>query len=241
MEIVKQDLTVKTGGQDMPCHIARPAGSGPYPAVVVVMEAFGLNQNIKNITDRLAGEGFVTIAPNLYFRSPDNVVGYDNLPGAIKLMQSITDDQIVADMTAAINHVKTIKEANGKFGTTGFCMGGRVAFLTAVRNPDVTASVPFYGGGMTRPGNGGGKAPIDDAANLKGPVMAFFGGKDAFIPVTEVDKFRDAINRTGKAAEVVLYADADHGFMCEERPSFHPEHAQEAWLKMVSFFRRNLA
>jgi len=241
MEIVKQEITVKTGSENMPCHIARPASGGPYPSLVVVMEAFGLNDHIKQLTDRFAAEGFVAIAPNLYFRSPGNVVGYNDLPGAIRLMQSLSDDQIVADMTAAINYVKTLKEAGRKFGTTGFCMGGRVAFLTAVRNSDVYATAPFYGGGMTRAGQAGGKAPTDDAGNLKGPVLAFFGGKDAFIPVTEVDKFREAVNRSGKPAEVVLYADADHGFMCDERPSYHPDHAKEAWAKTVAFFNHNLA
>jgi len=240
MEIVKQDLTVKTGAENMPCHLARPASGGPYSPIVVVMEAFGLNENIKNTTDRCAAEGFVAISPNLYFRQPDNVVGYDNLPGAIKLMGSINDDQVVADMTAAIKYVKTLKEAKSKFGTTGFCMGGRVAFLTAVRNGDVYATVPFYGGGMTRAGSPGGTAPIDNAANLKGPVLAFFGGKDAFIPLTEVDKFRDALTQAGKSPEVVLYGDADHGFMCEERPSYHPVHSKEAWAKAIAFFKQNL-
>ncbi len=113
------------------------------------------------------------------------MVGYDNLPVAIKLMSSLTDAGIVTDMTAAIDYVKGLKDVKPKFGTTGFCMGGRVAFLTAVRNSDVFATAPYYGGGMTRAGAGGGKAPTDDAANLKGPVLAFFGGKDAFIPAAE--------------------------------------------------------
>jgi carboxymethylenebutenolidase len=241
MEIVKQDVTVQTGNEKMPCYVARPASGGPYPGLVVVMEAFGLNRNIKSLTERFAAEGFVAISPNLYFRQPNNIVGYDDLPGALKLMQSLTDDQAAADMGAAINHLKELKETKPKFGTTGFCMGGRVAFLAAVRNPDVFATVPFYGGGMTRAGQSGGKAPTDDAANLKGPVLAFFGGKDAFIPMAEVDKFRDALNRAGKPAEVVLYADADHGFMCDERPSYHAEHAKEAFPKAVAFFKQNLA
>jgi len=240
MEIVKQDLTVQTGNEKMPCHLARPASGGPYPGLVVVMEAFGLNDNIRNLTDRFAAEGFVAIPPNLYFRQPKNVVGYDNLPGAIKLMGSLNDDQVVGDQTAAINYLKNLKEVNPRFGTTGFCMGGRVAFLTAVRNSDVNATAPFYGGGMTRAGQPGGKAPIDDAANLKGPVLAFFGGKDAFIPMAEVDKFRDALNQGGKPAEIVLYADADHGFMCDDRPSYHAAHAKEAFAKTVAFFKKNL-
>jgi carboxymethylenebutenolidase len=241
MEIVKQDVTVQTGSEKMPCYVARPASGGPHPGLVVVMEAFGLNRNIKSLTERFAAEGFAAIAPNLYFRQPNNVVGYDNLPAAIKLMGSLTDDQIVADMTAAINHLKAMKEVKPKFGTTGFCMGGRVAFLTAVRNPDVYATAPYYGGGMTRAGQPGGKAPTEYAANLKGPVMAFFGGKDAFIPMAEVDKFRDALNQAGKPAEIVLYADADHGFMCDDRPSYHEAHAKEAFPKTVSFFKQHLS
>jgi len=241
MEIVKQEVTVSTGAEKMPCYVARPAAGGPYPGLVVVMEAFGLNGNIRSLADRFAAEGFAVISPNLYFREPNNVVGYDDLPGAIKLMGSLTDDRIAGDMTAAINFLKAQQGVKPKFGTTGFCMGGRVAFLAAVRNGDVYASAPFYGGGMTRAGQPGGKAPVDDAANLKGPVLAYFGGKDAFIPVTEVDKFRDALNKAGKPAEVVLYADADHGFMCDERPSYHPEHAKEAFAKTVAFFRKNLS
>jgi len=240
MEIVKQEVSVPSGSEKMPCYVARPAAGGPYPGIVVVMEAFGLNGNIRALADRFAAEGFAVISPNLYFRQPDNVVGYDNLPGAIKLMGSLTDGQIAADMTASINFLKGQKDVKPKFGTTGFCMGGRVAFLAAVRNGDVHATVPFYGGGMTRAGQPGGKAPVDDAANLKGPVLAYFGGKDAFIPVAEVDKFRDALNKAGKPAEVVLYADADHGFMCNERPSYHPEHAKEAFAKTVAFFKKNL-
>ena len=197
MEIVKQDLTVKTGGQDMPCHIARPAGAGPYPAVVVVMEAFGLNQNIKNITDRLASEGFVTIAPNLYFRSPDNVAGYDNLPGADQADAEHHRRPYCRGHDGRDQSRQNAEGSERQVRHHGLLHGRAGRVSTAVRNPDVTASVPFYGGGMTRPGNGGGKAPIDDAANLKGPVMAFFGGKDAFIPVTEVDKFRDAIDPDG--------------------------------------------
>jgi carboxymethylenebutenolidase len=241
MEIVKQDVTVQTGSEKMPCYVARPASGGPHPGLIVVMEAFGLNSNIRSLTERFAAAGFAAIAPNLYFRQPNNVVGYDNLPAAIKLMGSLTDDQMVADMTAAMSHLKAMKEVKPKFGTTGFCMGGRVAFLTAVRNPDVYATAPFYGGGMTRAGQPGGKAPTEYATNLKGPVLAFFGGKDAFIPMTEVDKFRDALNQAGKPAEIVLYADADHGFMCDDRPSYHQAHAKEAFPKTVAFFKQHLS
>lgn len=240
MDITKQEVSVRSGSEQMPCHLARPASGGPYPGVVVVMEAFGLNGHIRRIAERFAAEGFVAIAPNLYFRQPDNVVGYDNLPGALRLMGTLRDEQMVADMSASIDYLKGLKEVKPSFGTVGFCMGGRVAFLTACRNADVKAAVPFYGGGMGRPGPAGDKSPLDYVAGLRAPVLAFFGGKDPFIPLAEVDKFRDALKAANKPAEVVLYNDADHGFMCDERSSHHPVHAREAWVRTVAFFRQHL-
>ncbi len=240
MEVVSQEVMVQTGTEKMPAHLARPASGGPYPSLVVVMEAFGLNAHIKSITNRFAAEGFVAIAPNLYFRQPNNIVEYNDLPGAFRLMGSLNDDQVVTDMTAAIIHLKSVKEAKPAVGTVGFCMGGRVSFLTACRNPAVKATAPFYGGGMVSSRQPGAKAPIEYVEGLQGPVLAFFGGKDAFIPIAEVDKFRDALRAAGKQAEVVLYADADHGFMCDERPSHHPTHAKEAWAKAIAFFKQHL-
>ena len=240
MDVVSNSINVKTGSESMPCHLARPVTGGPYPALVVVMEAFGLNDHIRSITDRFAAEGFVAISPNLYFRTDNNVVGYNDLPGAFRLMGSIKDDQVVADMGAAIEHLKSLKEVKPNFGTTGFCMGGRVAFMTACRNSNVKATVPFYGGGMVSSRQPDVKPPIEYVAGLKAPVLAFFGGKDAFIPLAEVDKFRDALKAAHKEPEVVLYADADHGFMCDDRPSHHPTHAKEAWTKTIAFFKQHL-
>jgi carboxymethylenebutenolidase len=240
MEVVSSEVTIPTGAEKMPAHLARPASGGPYPALVVVMEAFGLNDQIKRITNQFASEGFVAIAPNLYFRQPNNVVGYNDLPGAFRLMGTVNDDQVVADMGAAIDFLKMLKEVKPSFGTVGFCMGGRIAFLTACRNPAVRATAPYYGGRMVKASGPGTKAPIDYVEGLKAPVLAFFGGKDAFIPITEVDEFRDALKKAGKPAEVVFYPDADHGFMCDDRPSFHPVHSKEAWSKTIAFFKQNL-
>src|SRR5579863_3284731 len=150
MEVISNEVLVRTGAEKMPAHFARPASGGPYPALVVVMEAFGLNDQIRRITNQFASEGFVAIAPNLYFRLPNNVVGYNDLPGAFRLMGSVKDDQIVADMGATIDHLKEMKDVKPAFGTVGFCMGGRIAFLTACRNPAVSATAPYYGGGMVK-------------------------------------------------------------------------------------------
>ena len=240
MDIVKQEIQIADGGQKMPCHLAKPASGGPYPAVLVIMEAFGLNDNIRKITDRFAEEGFVALAPDIYFRQPNNVCGYNDMPNAMRLMQSVKDDEVTGDVQASVTYLKTLKEVKPKFGITGYCMGGKIAFLTACRVPDIGASAPFYGGGLVSPGSSG-KAPIDYVEGLKAPVMAFFGGKDAFIPMDQVEKFKSTLQKAGKQVDVTVYADADHGFMCDERPVYHPTHAKEAWEKTVAFFKKNLA
>src|ERR1019366_3302743 len=104
MEVVSNEVSIRTGAEKMPAHLARPASGGPYPALVVVMEAFGLNDHIRRITNRFAAEGFVAIAPNLYFRQPNNVVGYNDLPGAFRLMGSVNDDKIAEALGPAFNH-----------------------------------------------------------------------------------------------------------------------------------------
>ncbi len=240
MEVVSNEVSIRTGAEQMPAHLARPASGGPYPALVVVMEAFGLNDHIKRITDRFAAEGFVAISPNLYFRQPDNVVPYTDLPGAFRLMGSINDEQIVKDMGAAIDHLKALKQVKPAFGTVGFCMGGRIAFLTACRNSAVRATVPYYGGRMVKMREPGTKAPIEYVDGLNAPVLAFFGGKDTFIPIAETEEFGAALKKAGKPAEVVVFADADHGFMCDDRPSFHPVHSKEAFARTIAFFKEHL-
>ena len=192
---------------------------------------------MRNITDGSPRDLAISAQSHL---QPNNVVAYNDLPGAFRLMGSLNDDQIVADMTASIDYLKTLKEVKPAFATTGFCMGGRIAFLTACRNSDVKATAPYYGGGMVTSRQPGATPPIAYVEGLKGPVLAFFGGKDAFIPIAEVDQFRDALKNAGKAADVVLYADADHGFMCDDRPSYHPQHAKEAFAKTIAFFKQHL-
>jgi carboxymethylenebutenolidase len=240
MEVFSEEVTVPTAGERMPCHLARPTTGGPYPGLVVVMEAFGLNSHIKGITDRFAAEGFVAIAPNLYFRTPSNVASYSDLEAAVRLMGTLKDEQIVADTGGAIDYLNSLDEVRPSIGITGFCMGGRIAFLAACRHPAVKAAVPFYGGGMLYAREPGAKAAIEYVAGLQAPVLAFFGGKDTHIPIDDVDKFRDALKQAGKQAEVVLYTDAEHGFMCDERPSYHPTHAKEAWSRTIAFLRTHL-
>lgn len=234
MEITKGMLEIQTADGSLPAFLARPAASGPHPGVVVVMEAFGLNDHIKKVAERLAAEGYAAVAPNLYFRAGGRqVVGYDELPEAIGLMTGLDDAKIVSDMAATIDHLQKQSFVRAdRIGVTGFCMGGRVTFLTACRNAAVSAAAPFYGGGIS--------GLLDHAGGIRAPLLLFWGENDPFIPLEEVQKVEAKLKELGKAHESIVYPGAPHGFFCEERDSYRAAAAADAWEKLKGFFAKNL-
>ncbi|MGH7340706.1 MAG: dienelactone hydrolase family protein, partial [Candidatus Rokuibacteriota bacterium] len=134
----------------LPALLVRPEG-GPRPAVLVIQEAFGLNGHIKEVTRRIAAEGYVALAPDLYWRGGrGRTVAYEDLGEAIRLMQTLKDPEVVADVGGAIAYLEKQSFVRGdRIGITGFCMGGRVSYLVACELADkIRAAVPFYGGGI---------------------------------------------------------------------------------------------
>jgi carboxymethylenebutenolidase len=239
MQISTTTIRLRTGEGEMKCHQAQPRGQGKFPAVIVIMEAFGLNDHIKDVTERIAAEGYVAVAPDLYYRESPNVVGYNQLQEAIGLMQRLDADKVVVDLQSVITHLKTQTFVIGdRIGITGFCMGGTIAFMSACKFPtDIKAAVPFYGGSIA---NDAPTAPLNAAGDLQAPILCFFGEKDPYIPLSQVKKIEDRLRTLGKSFEVKVYANADHGFFCDERASYHPEAAQDAWEKTKSWFAKYL-
>jgi carboxymethylenebutenolidase len=226
-----QDTSIDVGS--MPAYVATPAGAGPWPAVLVIQEAFGLNGHIKEVARRIAAEGYVALAPDLFYRGGrGRTARYDELPKALELMGALKDDEIVADVAAAIAHLEaqpTVRK--GRIGITGFCMGGRVSYLVACALPDrIAAAVPFYGGGI----------PVERTATLRAPVLAFFGDDDPFIPMDRVEALRAEAATQGKPVEIVVYPKAPHGFFCNERDSYRPEAAADAWTRTKAFLAEHL-
>lgn len=245
MDVAATMIQVPVDGESMPAYFVEPRGAGPFPAVIVVMEAFGLNDHIKSVAERLAREGYVTLAPDLYHRvSPNTVVGYDNLPEAIRLLTSLADSDILRDMNACVAFLQNCPQVRrDRIGVTGFCMGGRVAFLAACRNPAIRAAVPFYGGSIgsvMQPSEKTPKAPLEYADQLQGAMLLFFGEADPFIPLEEVRRIESRLQELGKQAEVIVYPGAPHGFFCDERDSYRADAAADAWRRMLEFFNRHL-
>jgi carboxymethylenebutenolidase len=233
METTSTTVRIAAADGSMGAHLARPTTAGRHPAVVVVMEAFGLNGHIKDVANRIAAEGYAVLAPDMYYREQNAVVGYDQLPEAIRLMTSLQDDKIVADMAALVNYLQSQEFVRGdRIGVTGFCMGGRITFLTACKNAAIKAAAPFYGGGI------GGL--LDHAPKISCPMLLFYGDQDPFIPNDEVEKVRTTLNKLNKHAEVVVYPGAPHGFFCNERESYRPDAATDAWGRLKTFFATHL-
>ncbi len=207
--------------------MTNPPQGGPFPGVVVVQEWWGLNDHIKDVTRRLASEGFVAVAPDLY----DGKVTKD--PGvAGSMMQSLDQKAALQKLDDAVESLKNNPSVKkGKVGVIGFCMGGTFALLLATHNKDIGAAAPFYG-----------KVPDDSALqNLNAPALYIYAGKDQWITKQEVDRLERFLQKSGKSGEVVRYPNADHAFFNDTRPEvYRAGDAKDAWSRAVSFLKANL-
>jgi carboxymethylenebutenolidase len=203
---------------------ADPAGK-PKGGLVVVQEIFGVNHHIRAVCDRLAGEGYVAAAPAVFDRFVrDFETGYtaENIAHARSYLGKLDWDAMMKDIQAAMGNIKSA----GPTGVIGFCMGGTASFLAACRLPGLKAAVCYYGGMI---------AKFADE-RPKCPVQMHFGAKDPHIPMTDVD----IIRKKQPQADIYVYPDADHGFHCDERGSYHKPSADIAWKRTTEFLGKNM-
>jgi carboxymethylenebutenolidase len=234
-----------SGGGRMGGYLARPEGGGPHPAVLVFMEIFGVNAHIRDVTERVAGEGYLALAPDYFHRTgPGAEYGYDEagFGAGMKLLGGLKADEMVADAKAAIAWLRARKDVRGdRIGCMGFCIGGHMTYLTAGET-DVRAAASFYGGGIAAPqGPGGAPSTLGRTGKIKGKILCLFGAKDAFIPMDQVEAIRAALPKAKVRHEVVVYPDADHGFFCDQRATYQEKAAKDAWERVKKLFREELA
>jgi carboxymethylenebutenolidase len=209
-------------------------------AVIVIQEAFGVNDHIEDVTRRAAGEGVHAIAPALFHRSGGGTAPYDDFSKVLPMFEGLTDDGILMDVDAAIEHLHSLGYEDRSIGIVGFCMGGRVSFLVATERT-LGAAVGFYGGGIVT-----GRFPqfpplIDRSAELKTPWLGLFGDADDGIPIEDVEQLRATLDDVAPVEhDIVRYPSAEHGFNCDRRPSYHPEAAADAWQRTLDWFRTHL-
>jgi carboxymethylenebutenolidase len=236
--VTTQTVELATADGPMECFEARPAEPARR-AVIVVQEAFGVNPYIKRVTERFAGAGFDAVAPSFFHRAGGGTAPYDDFNQVLPLYAGLTDDGILMDLDATIAHLRALGHAPAAIGVVGFCFGGRVAFMTAARRT-LGASVGFYGGGIVTARFPQFPPLVGESATLATPWLGLFGDEDGSIPVEDVEALRTALGAAPVPTEIVRYGDADHGFFCDERPSFHASASDDAWARTLDWFDRHL-
>ena len=238
MDVSSSTVALNTSDGKMEAYVAQPKGGGAYPGVVVIQEAFGVNGHIKKVTERIAAEGYVAIAPDIFHREAERLIPYSDMKKAIATLQRVVDGKAMEDIGAAISQLKSQGNVKpGCIGVTGFCMGGRLTYLAAAHHAsDLKCVVPYYGGGITM----GNPSPLSRTGEIKCPMYLFFGAKDQLIPMDQVGQINTELTTKKVSFQMKIYPEAGHGFNCDDRGSYHEASAKDAWEKTKSFFAQHL-
>jgi carboxymethylenebutenolidase len=238
--VSESSLTVTADdGHAIPLHVARPSrAAGRLPGLVVIHEAFGVNDHIRDVARRFAAQGFVAAAPDLFAR-----VGGPAPPGdmqeVMRRVGAIADPEAVADLRATAAWLREQPDSNGRVGCIGFCMGGRLALLLATHPGVLDRSVDCWGGRITRR-----TAVIDERHpeivverldRLDCPVLGVFGADDQNPDASDVQELRVALDTRGLEHRILVYPDAGHAFFADYRPTWREQQAHAAWGEFLRF------
>jgi len=230
------------GGDEIQAYVARPDGSGPYPGIVLAHHAPGWDEIYQEFTRRFANHGYNAICPNLYDRVGQGTP--DDVGAAVRADGGVADDQVVADLRAAMAWLKALLTSNGKVGIVGTCSGGRHAVLTASRVQGFAAVVDLWGGRVVAPEAQltpkQPVAPVDYTPDLTAPLLGLFGNDDASPTPADVDQHEQALKQHGKTYTFHRYDGAGHGFFYYDRPNYRTEQAIDGWAKVFAFFDQHL-
>ena len=234
-------------GFDLPAYVARPAGDGPFPVVVVASEIFGVHEYIRDVCRRLAKAGYAAIAP-AFFNRVEDPAPLSDMQRIQQIVAAADHEQVMGDVSATLEWASQQMWANAdKVGITGFCWGGKVVWQACARFAVIDAGVAWYGRLAPAPDatpeqvSSGQPWPVDLADDLKAPVLGLYGGKDQGIPLASVERMRQALARAGaESSRIVVYDDAPHGFHADYRASYAPADAADGWTRLLEMFEARL-
>jgi len=234
MEIQTEWINLSVSdGTTMRAYVAQRSKT-PRAALLVYQEIFDVNPHIRDITERFARQGYLAIAPELFHRTGAGFeCGYspEEIPKGREHAMQMKPPGVETDVEAAYAYAKSAG-AGLPVAAIGFCMGGRIAFQTALVAP-VACAISFYGGGIAPSPMGPGL--LDRVASLKAPVMFVWGGKDTHIPPASADQVISAMRASAKPHVNVEFSEAEHGFFCDQRASYHPASAAVAWPMVLAY------
>ncbi len=227
------ELTIPNGApHPLPAYLARPAGAGRHPAIVVVNEIFGIHAYIKDICRRLAQLGYAAVAPDIFYRSNANLPAMTDVNAIRAVVAQASDGQVDGDIRAASGWLKQQPFADPqKVGIVGYCYGGAVVWRAAMGDPDVRAGVAWYG--QVKP-------LLARAGEVKVPVLGLYGALDQGIAADDVKAMGAALAAAGKVGSSVhIYPDAGHGFHADYRASYNEADAKDGWARMLAHLKAN--
>ncbi|HEY9621139.1 MAG TPA: dienelactone hydrolase family protein [Crinalium sp.] len=243
VEIRTAHVKVQNGALQIDAYLAEPVGEGPFPAIVVLQEIFGVNEHIRDVSERFAKAGFVAIAPALYQRvAPGFETGYtpDDITVGRQYKDQTKAEELLGDIEGAIAYLKTLPSVKpGSIGAIGFCFGGHVAYLAATL-PDIKATASFYGAGIPTMLPGGGDPTVTRTSAIHGTLHLFFGLDDPSIPPEHIEQIESALQEHHVSYQIFRYPGAQHGFFCDRRASYNADAASDAWNKALALFRSSL-
>lgn len=238
-----ETITISSGDTEILAYLAEPSRPGCFGAVVVIQEVFGVNSHIREVAERIAAAGYVAIAPHIYHRqAPGFEVGYneEDLELGRRYKQGTRAAELLADVEGAIAHLYTKPNVIPEgVGCIGFCFGGHVAYLAATL-PEVKATASFYGAGIATMTPAGGEPTLSRTSDISGTLYGFFGEKDPLIAADEVDQIEAALQAHDVAHRIFRYPEAEHGFFCDQRYSYNPAAARDAWEQVLQLFKTTL-
>lgn len=223
----------------IPAYFAKPKDAKNAPIVLVVQEIFGVHEHIKDVCRRFAKAGYLAVAPELYARQGD-VSKMTDIQEIIKtIVPKVPDAQVMSDLDATADWAAKSGGDGNKLAITGFCWGGRIVWLYSAHSSKVKAGVAWYGRLVASDNPIQPKSPLDIAGSLKAPVMGLYAGKDKGIPLESVEAMKKALQEAKSKSEIIVFADAEHGFHADYRPSYNEANAKEGWQKLLTWFKAN--
>ena len=234
-------IPVKDG--EMPAYRAMPDKKGKFPVVLVIHEIFGVHEWIQDVSRRFAKLGYMAIAPALYARQGEVSSITEVRQIQRDVFSKIPDAQAMSDLDATVAYASKSGGNTGKLSITGFCWGGRIVWLYAAHNPKVDAGAAWYGRLVTTPTSPKNPLqptmPIDVAKNLKVPVIGLYGGQDTGIPLNTVQQMQEELKKGKSKSDIVVYANAGHGFLADYRQGYNQQASADAWAKMLAWFKKH--
>jgi carboxymethylenebutenolidase len=237
--LTERAILVPVQDGEMPGYMAYPGMGDRFPAILVIQEIFGVHAHIRDVCRRLAKLGYLAVAPELFWRFGD-VTAKDTSEIMTGVVGKVPDVQVMADLdaTAAWATAQTVSDP-GRVAITGFCWGGRIAWLYCGHNPKLKAGIAWYGRLAGAASELQPRYPVDIAVDLKVPVLGLYGGKDASIPLHDVDHMRALLAAGTSGSEIHVYAGAPHAFFADYRANYRKEDAEDGWERLQSWLDRH--